>query len=138
MTQDALLKIVRKARKTALFRWHDARWWVEPLPRKETLYVERDSQGFDWRGREDLEDHEDPGHEFMSVEAAAQHLKGDEIIRLQCWGTGNISGNRDNSELLDIWHLDLSTGEKIEVAPDGRPNNNIGNPTTTGVLPHAR
>lgn len=138
MTQAELLRIVRKARKTALFTWHDARWWVGPLPRRETLCIERDSKGFDWRGREGHEDHEDPGHGFMSVKDAAKHLRGDEVIRLQCWGTGNISGNSHNSELLDIWHLDLKTAAKVEIMPTGRINNNIGNPTTTGVLPHAR
>jgi len=132
MTQAALLRIVRAARKGMIFRRMSYGWDIDDLPRRETIRVECDENGcFDYRGRED---YEGPYEEFMSVEAAAKHLQGDEVIRLQLWGHPFAGGGRGNNELLDIAHLDLITGQKIEVQPPNDSKVPIGR-TTTGVLP---
>ncbi len=125
MTKAALLRIVRQARKTAMFRWSNGIGWETlPLPRNEQLLVEEDDLGIDYRGREDDDDYE--WFNIMTVPSSAHKLTGDEVLRIQCW-------QRDT--LRDVWHLDLRTGEKVEVAPGYRPRTNVENPTTTGVLP---
>ena len=127
--------MIREVRRHGLWTFIDRDYWrTRPgavvcglwvtRTLEDRLLVEYTDLGFDYRGREAEPDDDDLEELHCSIDEAASRLRGDEVIRLTCWSR--------TGELLEIFHVDLRTGLKLE-----RPPTEIGRSghwTTVGVL----